>query len=457
MITWLELKENPKFEISNKRQIRNKETNKLLKVSKMMKLDEKSYSMDKLMRLYFPENLPGEIWKDIKDYEDFFEFSNMDRFRNKKTGNIMKQTLVVDRYIFSGSYKGKIVIFSVENLKRLYFPEADLDGEIWKPAALKFTQHEVSNMCRVRNIKLNKILDGYINKQGYPEVYIPNSDGEKKSIAIHLLVAATFLENDNPKAVVNHKDGNKLNGKLDNLEYVTTRKNNQHAIDTGLLVPYKRQVYKIDPKTKVKTLYESIIDAARINKVNKNSIRNSCNDPKKKAKAGGFRWEYVTERELGSDIEDETWEQFEDTIYHVSDYGRVKNSKTKRVMKLYLLKSKRLTVSLRIKSKNIKYYVHQLVAKVFIPNIYNLTDVDHIDKNPQNNHVSNLRWTTVLNNNRHSHARSVDQYDLDGNFIKTWLCISDAQRELKCGAITPACKGKQKTCGGFIWKYTEEN
>ena len=45
-------------------------------------------------------------------------------------------------------------------------------------------------------------------------------------------------------------------------------------------------------------------------------------------------------------------------------------------------------------TKQVKYYVHRLVAEAFIPNPENLSDVDHIDCNKSNNHVSNLRWVS---------------------------------------------------------------
>ncbi|MFZ9205473.1 MAG: HNH endonuclease signature motif containing protein [Candidatus Nanopelagicaceae bacterium] len=49
-------------------------------------------------------------------------------------------------------------------------------------------------------------------------------------------------------------------------------------------------------------------------------------------------------------------------------------------------------------AKQIKYYVHRLVAEAFIENPNNLSDVDHIDCNKENNHVDNLRWYTRQQN-----------------------------------------------------------
>ena len=53
-------------------------------------------------------------------------------------------------------------------------------------------------------------------------------------------------------------------------------------------------------------------------------------------------------------------------------------------------------------------------------------------------------------------ARAVDQYDLQGNFIKRWDCIKDAAEELNIcySKIGACCRGERKTCGGYRWKYS---
>ena len=56
----------------------------------------------------------------------------------------------------------------------------------------------------------------------------------KKFVTIHRLVALTFLPNPDNKRTVNHKDGNKLNNHVSNLEWATYQENNKHAISTGL-------------------------------------------------------------------------------------------------------------------------------------------------------------------------------------------------------------------------------
>jgi len=62
-------------------------------------------------------------------------------------------------------------------------------------------------------------------------------------------------------------------------------------------------------------------------------------------------------------------------------------------------------VSFYIKGKQYAKKVHRLVAETFIDNIQNLPQVNHIDENKQNNHVSNLEWVTARQNCEHSHCR----------------------------------------------------
>lgn len=72
-----------------------------------------------------------------------------------------------------------------------------------------------------------------IDRYGYPQVGLWEN-GKVKYYTVHRLLALLFLPNPNNLPCINHKDGNKENYSLDNLEWCTYRHNAKHAIKTGL-------------------------------------------------------------------------------------------------------------------------------------------------------------------------------------------------------------------------------
>ena len=69
-----------------------------------------------------------------------------------------------------------------------------------------------------------------INSKGYAIVNIM-INGKRKGLGVHTAIARTFLKDDKNGLQVNHKDGNKLNNHIDNLEWVTGSENMRHAVD----------------------------------------------------------------------------------------------------------------------------------------------------------------------------------------------------------------------------------
>lgn len=71
-----------------------------------------------------------------------------------------------------------------------------------------------------------------ISRCGYEYVCLFN--GKRKNIYVHRLVAIAFIKNTDDKPAVNHKDGNKLNNRVENLEWVTNSENKIHAFRNGI-------------------------------------------------------------------------------------------------------------------------------------------------------------------------------------------------------------------------------
>ena len=197
-------------------------------------------------------------------------------------------------------------------------------------------------------------------------------------------------------------------------------------------------------------------------------------------------------------------------LYQVSNLGRIKslerdiiypNGKIQHYNEKMLSpnsdKNEYKTIKLCKNGKIKRYLVHRLVAEAFIDNPDNLPCVNHKDENKQNNNVENLEFCSVAYNNSYGSrletlkakntgqkrseetkqkireakkgmkvsentkiklGKPVEQYDLDGNFIRSWDYIKQLDKFFGTkinSSIIRCCKGKQKTALGFIWKYKD--
>lgn len=93
----------------------------------------------------------------------------------------------------------------------------------------------ISSDGEIKNIVTGVIRKKTINPVGYYVVNVSLGSREsKKTIRVHKAVAETFLHTDDFTLDVNHKDGNKLNNNVENLEWCTHRWNMEHAYKNGL-------------------------------------------------------------------------------------------------------------------------------------------------------------------------------------------------------------------------------
>lgn len=162
---------------------------------------------------------------------------------------------------------------------------------------------------------------------------------------------------------------------------------------------------------------------------------------------------------------EEIWKDIEgyEGLYQVSTLGRVKNSRSGKVLKVGKQINGYLQVSLYKNGKSKRYYMHRLVAQAFIPNPQNKPQVNHIDENKENNYFENLEWVTAKENSNHgTHNLRISKI----NSIPI-ICIETGieyygtnecarQMGLQQSNITSVLKGKLKATGGYTFKYKGE-
>jgi hypothetical protein len=132
--------------------------------------------------------------------------------------------------------------------------------EKWK--SIRNTNYEISDYGRVKNSVTGFILKQAIDRYGYPKIHICDLNKKPMYKTIHRLVAEEWIENKDPNLQVNHKDGNKLNNTVTNLEWCTGRENIIHSLDNLLntnTIPAKL----IDLESNTVTAFRSIKDIGR--------------------------------------------------------------------------------------------------------------------------------------------------------------------------------------------------
>ena len=167
---------------------------------------------------------------------------------------------------------------------------------------------------------------------------------------------------------------------------------------------------------------------------------------------------------------DEIWHDIDgyEGLYQISNKGRVKSLKygKERILRPGIDGYGYMFVCL-CNDNVMKYFkLHRLVAQAFIPNIDNLSEINHKDENKLNNCVENLEWMTHIDNCNYGTrnkrlSRKILQYSKSGEFIREWQGALEVERVLKIAQpnITQCCRGNPKhtTAGGFVWKYKEED
>lgn len=353
--------------------------------------------------------------------------------------------------------------------------------EIWKNIP-NYDLYQASNYGNIKNIKKNNILKlSLINS--YYSVSLYNNDNKRICKRVHYLIALTFLPNPENKLTVNHKDHNTMNNSLENLEWYTQKEQNAHK---KKVAPEKQKLIS-SRKVKIQNiitndelLFDTMVDACQyiydenielfgtyknftefkktIKSRMSRTIRNKLN--------GGIMYsKYKPTFYQIEKFDNEIWKEIPDILIHgskkcfISTYGRVKNSKG-RITIGYIHDS---IGYYRVSLNNKHYYLHLLLATVFIPNIEGKSQVNHINGDISNNSIENLEWNTpsencihrsrVLNNN--NSLKKVYQYNLDMNLLNVYSSITEASNKtgIPKNLITSCCYEKQVQTKGYTFRF----
>ena len=164
----------------------------------------------------------------------------------------------------------------------------------------------------------------------------------------------------------------------------------------------------------------------------------------------------------------EIWKDIEgyEGLYQVSSLGRVKrlykNDKEK-ILKLMSDRYGYLRVNLYKEGKRKQSKVHRLVAKAFIPNLDNKSQVNHRDEDKTKNRVENLEWATSKENSNHgtriermakSQSKPIYGINVKTNERIEFPSTQEAGRSgFDHSHIVKCLKGRLKTHKGYKWFY----
>ena len=179
---------------------------------------------------------------------------------------------------------------------------SDFDQESWKDVDDYKGIYKVSSLGRVLRIKKSKGTSGNnmlipSKKESGLEVRLRNRGNDKKYL-IHRLIAKAFIPNLKNKPQINHKDGNRWNNHLHNLEWSTNSENTKHSHDYldreytayGENHSNSKTVSQYDKYGNLINIYGSVNEAGRQLNIQFTNIAKCCRNERKTA--GGFIWKY---------------------------------------------------------------------------------------------------------------------------------------------------------------------
>ena len=266
------------------------------------------------------------------------------------------------------------------------------------------TTYRIYDNGQVMNEKTGHYYKGTI-RNGY-RWFDLRWENKKIAKSQHRLLAEAFIENPNNYEYVHHINNNRLDNRIENLQWVTASENNLE-------------------KNKLPSL-------------------NDHNDY------------------LDYDLSQEDWKTFRDTIYMVSNLGRVKNAKTNKLLKGKITDSGYREYCLTFNNKKQCFRGHKLTWEVWNGSEQNI--INHINGNKLDNRITNLENITNQENTLKAiyetktlKFKRTACYDKEGNLIQIFMNNADAARHMGVSpqSIQTAIKKGYCSCG-FYWKNIED-
>lgn len=180
----------------------------------------------------------------------------------------------------------------------------------WKDIVGYENEYQINQFGEIRTLKDSPKLKKYdvlkpqISKRNGYIYQMLYKNGKEKLLRVHRLVAMAFLPNPNNLPQVNHKDGNKQNNSVDNLEWCAQSDNMKHAYKNGLQIPSENQRKAIINTNKLKqkkvcqikdgeiiNTFSGISEASRQTKISISCISRCCN--LKRKSTNGYEWRFL--------------------------------------------------------------------------------------------------------------------------------------------------------------------
>jgi hypothetical protein len=300
-------------------------------------------------------------------------------------------------------------------------------------------------------------------RSGYVRVRI-----DKKHYQIHRLIAAAFaLPREAGQDTVDHIDGDPRNNRLDNLRYASQAEQVRHSYATNATRKSSapRQSKPVRGRKRGDgadwVRYASASEAARVLGVDSGSVRACCAG--KVSHAGGYEFEWAPPQEPQM-LAGEEWRAVSGARgARVSSYGRFQSTRGVVTTPAPLRSG---YVYVHIGNKG--YLIHRLIAAAFaLPCEPGQDTVDHIDGNPRNNRLDNLRYASQAEQVQHSYATNATRKSNAPRRSKPvrgrkrgadWVRYASAKEAARAlgvyqGAVSNCCAKKISQTGGYEFEW----